>query len=54
MSKAKLIKCLQPDRRVDVEVDTMPVVAGGAEAVAAPVAAPAPVAKKVKAPAKKK
>jgi len=27
MSKAKLIKCLQPDRRVDVEVDTMPAVA---------------------------
>lgn len=25
LSKAKLIKCLQPDRRVDVEVDTVPV-----------------------------
>lgn len=32
MPKAKLIKCLQPDRRVDVEVDTAPV------APAAPVA----------------
>ena len=31
MSKAKLIKCLQPDRRVDVEVDTAPVVAPAAQ-----------------------
>ncbi|MFA6279475.1 MAG: OmpA family protein [Bdellovibrionales bacterium] len=53
LAKAKLIKCLQPDRRVDVEVDTLPFVAGS-EAAAAPVAAPAPVAKKVKAHKKAK
>ena len=27
LSKAKLIKCLQPDRRVDVEIDTAPAAA---------------------------
>ncbi|HAX90952.1 MAG TPA: hypothetical protein DCY07_01925 [Rhodospirillaceae bacterium] len=45
LSRAKLIKCLQPDRRVDVEVDTIPM----PEGVEAPKPAPAPVA----APAKK-
>jgi len=45
LKKAKLIKCLQPDRRVEVEVDTIP---GMAPAVAAEPVKVAPAAKEVK------